>query len=178
MLMVREIERRDIQEINRWRADHVTVDFLGAPYRYIGPEVDEAWFDKYLEMRSSTIRCVTYDTQNADTPLCLTSLSNIDWVNRTATLQIQVGNEAARGKGVGSFSMKQMLKHGFNDMGLHRIELEVLESNDRARRLYEKSGFCYEGTKRQAVFKNGMYVNMLTMAILKDEWRERFQEGE
>ena len=49
MLELRELRRGDLAEVNRWRADRGRVGCLGASFRYIGPEVDESWFDAYLK---------------------------------------------------------------------------------------------------------------------------------
>ena len=55
-------------------------------------------------------------------------------------------------------------------MNLNRIELGVLESNTRALKLYEKVEFNREGVKRQSIYKNGKFVDMIMMAILKEEF--------
>ena len=46
MYRLRELERKDIPTINRWRNNPELVALLGAPFRYINSEVDEKWFDK------------------------------------------------------------------------------------------------------------------------------------
>ena len=48
MYKLRELRREDVAAINGWRADPELIGFLGAPFRFIGPEVDGAWFDSYL----------------------------------------------------------------------------------------------------------------------------------
>jgi RimJ/RimL family protein N-acetyltransferase len=63
------------------------------------------------------------------------------------------------------------LKYGFNTLNLNRIFLHVFETNPRAIRAYEKAGFSHEGRKRQAEFKNGTYVDILMMSVLKDEYQ-------
>lgn len=168
MLEMRELKRSDVLVINSWRADRDTINNLAAPFRFIGSEVDELWFDSYLQSRDRTIRCVTVEASSPNTPLCLTTLSGIDWINRSAVLHIMVAPGETRGKGVGTFSVQRIVEHAFFDMGLSRIELEVLEENTRARHLYEKLGFEYEGSRRAAVFKNGKYVDLLIMAKLQD----------
>ena len=54
-------------------------------------------------------------------------------------------------------------------MNLHRVELKVLASNERAQHVYEKCGFSKEGIIRKAVYKNGEFVDLLLYGILKDE---------
>lgn len=170
MFKLRELSRNDLATINSWRTDRETIACLGAPFRYIDREVDEAWFDSYLKNRSTTIRCVAIDADDPTTPLCLATLASINWVDRNCVFHIQV-SPSSRSKGVGSFAIEGMLNHAFYDLGLNRIELEVLESNERAQHLYKKAGFVVEGCKRQAVFKNGSFFNMLEMGLLRDEWK-------
>ncbi len=173
MYKLRELRREDVAAINGWRADPELIGFLGAPFRFIGPEVDEAWFDSYLSSRGSCIRCAVVEEGDPGTILGLVTLAGIDWVCRSAVLHIMIGEAQNRGKGMGSFAVEAMPEHAFDDMGLHRVELSVLASNARAKRLYEKEGFVLEGTKRRAAFKSGRYCDMDMMAILVDEWRLR-----
>ena len=170
MLKLRELERRDMSTINAWRSQASLIRLLGAPYRFIGPEIDETWFDSYLSARGNTVRCVTVD-DSEDVPLCLSTLSGIDWVNRSCIFSIMVGEDANRGKGIGTFSVNAMLDHAFDDLNLNRVELGVLEGNARARHVYEKCGFRIEGLKREATFKCGRYEDMLVMAVLRSEWK-------
>ena len=55
-------------------------------------------------------------------------------------------------------------------MNLNRIELGVLGSNISGLKLYEKVGFKREGVKRQSIYKNGKFVDVIMMAILKEEF--------
>ncbi|RGX80713.1 N-acetyltransferase [Collinsella sp. OF03-4AA] len=169
MLSIRELIREDVPVINGWRSSEELMSYLGAPYRFIGPDVDYRWFENYLNNRSNTIRCCVCEDGNAK-PLCLVTLAGIDWVSRNCELHIMVGNDENRGKGIGSFAVKKMIEHAFLDMNLRRIELTVLEDNARARLLYEKFGFQYEGIKRKAKYKHGRYVDMRLMALLKSDW--------
>ena len=172
MLELRELARGDLAAVKAWRADRDTVACLGAPFRYIGPEVDEAWFDSYMRGRANCVRCVVVDADDPAIPLGLATLASINWVHRTCTFHIQVSPEA-RGHGVGGFALDGMLRHAFRDLGLNRVELDVLETNVRARRMYERAGFMVEGTRRQAAFKDGAYVDMVQMGLLREEWESR-----
>ena len=82
-----------------------------------------------------------------------------------------IGNEEHQNKGLGTFAIREILKHAFMNMNLHRVELDVLADNLRARHLYEKMGFVLEGTKRKASFKDGDYRDVCMYAILKDDYK-------
>ena len=42
---LRELCRDDIEEINAWRNNREIVSNLGAPFRFINKNIDDAWFD-------------------------------------------------------------------------------------------------------------------------------------
>ncbi len=173
MYKLRELERGDLERINQWRNDPYLIACLGAPYRYINEDVDKAWYDKYLNTRNNSVRCAIVDEQ--DEILGLISLLDIDSVNRSAALHIMIGGAENRGKGIGSFAVRAMVEHAFLNLNLRRIELGVLETNLPAIRLYEKTGFVKEGIKRQSNYKNGKYVNMIMMGLLRDEFGGNLQ---
>ncbi len=169
MFKLRELEKKDLVQINKWRNDPELIELLGAPFRYINLEVDEKWYESYMANRSSCVRCAITEN-DSDEIIGLVSLVAIDYMNQSAQFHIMIGNEKNQGRGVGTFAVKKILNHAFNNMNLQRIELSVLENNERAKHLYEKCGFVYEGRKRKVRFKNGKFVDMLMYSILKDEF--------
>lgn len=173
MLKLRELARDDIKEINKWRASKELISCLGAPYRYINEDVDYNWFEAYMKNRNTSVRCIICDSADEEKPLGLISLVNINNINRSAELHIMIGNKENQGKGIGTFAVNAIVNHAFNDLNLRRIELGVLETNARAISLYKKCGFTQEGIKRQSHYKDGKYVNMILMAILKEDMDKR-----
>lgn len=166
---LREIEKKDIPEINAWRNKKDLINFLGAPFRYINEDVDNAWYASYMSNRSSCVRLAVIEN-DSDNIVGAVYLTSIDWLNRSAEFSIWIGLEGHRNKGLGNFVCKQMLSHAFKDLGMHRIYLSVLSKNSRARKLYKNMGFVEEGIQRQVVFKNGIYEDMILMSILAHEF--------
>ena len=97
-------------------------------------------------------------------------ISNIDWVNRTGTFNILVGNTSFQGKGLGYEASHLILNHGFNKLNLERIGLGVHENNDQAVRLYNKIGFKQEGVSRNAMKVGKKRYNTLQMGLLSEEY--------
>lgn len=139
MYRLREIDREDMIIINSWRSSKELIDYLGAPFRYINKEVDFKWFENYMQNRGTNIRCTILNEE--EQVLGLVSLTNIDRMNQTAVFHIMIGDSTHRDKGIGSYATNEILRHAFYDMNLNRVELTVLESNNRAIALYEKLGF-------------------------------------
>lgn len=168
MYRLRELERRDLETINKWRNDPNLIALLGAPYRYINLDVDIRWFENYMSNRGNAVRCAIVEDGKEDI-LGLVSLTDINFLNQSSILHIMIGDPQNQGRGVGSFAVQAMLDHAFYNMNLHRVELTVLESNTRAIHLYEKCGFSLEGKKREALYKNGRFVDVRMYSKLKAE---------
>ncbi|MCX4835122.1 GNAT family N-acetyltransferase [Streptomyces sp. NBC_01016] len=78
----------------------------------------------------------------------------------------------AHGRGLGTEATRLIVGYGFEELGLHRISLEVYASNPRARRAYEKVGFVAEGVLRDALLWDGERVDAVVMSVLAPEWFE------
>lgn len=95
--------------------------------------------------------------------------------NRSASLRIVINNKEDYNKGYGTESIILALNYAFGMLNLHRIELEVFPYNERAYHVYEKIGFIKEGVRRDGCFFNHKYYDTITMSILEDEFRNRYQ---
>lgn len=69
-----------------------------------------------------------------------------------------------RGQGIGRRLMEAALD-GARKIGLARVELEVYASNTAAIHLYEKAGFAREGRHARARLLDGVYDDVVTMAL-------------
>lgn len=90
--------------------------------------------------------------------------------NRSAMLTIFIGGPENWGLGYGTDAMRLALRQAFGSMDLVRVELHVFDFNERAIRSYEKVGFAWEGARRQALYRQGRYHDIIVMGILKEEF--------
>ena len=81
-----------------------------------------------------------------------------------------IGNREQWGKGYGREAMDLVLKYGFDELNLHRIQLTVFEYNERAIALYEKLGFRREGVFREFMQREGQRYDMYLYGLLRREW--------
>ncbi|KAH8994078.1 acyl-CoA N-acyltransferase [Lactarius akahatsu] len=88
--------------------------------------------------------------------------------NRDATLGISLGRRFM-GKGYGTEAMRWAIGYGFKELGLHRVQLTVNETNESALEAYRHAGFVEEGRLRKALWKGGKFVDIILMSILDDE---------
>ena len=78
-----------------------------------------------------------------------TRLQGLDETDRRARYAIGLLDSGRLGVGLGTEVTQAVLRYGFGDLGLHRIDLRVLAYNTRAIRCYLRCGFVEEGRERQ-----------------------------
>lgn len=99
------------------------------------------------------------------------ALMDLDQFNRSCGLRLWI--TGARDEGIGTRASRLAIDHAFEDVGLHRLSLEVYDHNPRARHIYESLGFVLEGTARDAFLLDGDWVDRHDMAVLAHEWESR-----
>jgi RimJ/RimL family protein N-acetyltransferase len=75
----------------------------------------------------------------------------------------------ARGRGIGTAAIIQLVEFGFVRRNLRRIHLQAIASNAGAIRAYEKAGFVVEGRQREHAWVRGRYEDIVRMGILRSE---------
>lgn len=75
-----------------------------------------------------------------------------------------------KGAGYGRAALK-LIKHVvFDKWKFHRLWLDVMEHNERARYLYKTEGFVEEGLLREAILKDGNHISLVLMSMLSQEY--------
>ncbi|GEL95531.1 GNAT family N-acetyltransferase [Cellulomonas composti] len=97
-------------------------------------------------------------------------LNEIDEVTRSANLRLAM-RPSYRGRGYGTEGILLVLGFAFDGLGLHRVELDVLAINARAKSLYENIGFRVEGRRRDAYRDGEGFCDAICMGMLEDEYR-------
>ncbi|MET3806818.1 RimJ/RimL family protein N-acetyltransferase [Nakamurella sp. UYEF19] len=96
------------------------------------------------------------------------SLPNFDSFARHAEAGIALV-PGARGRGIGTAAIAQLVDFGFFRCNLRRIHLQAIASNAGAIRAYEKAGFVVEGRLREHAWVRGAYEDIVLMGMLRSE---------
>jgi RimJ/RimL family protein N-acetyltransferase len=92
-------------------------------------------------------------------------LNDVDTGNRSCGFRTLIG-PAGRDRGLGSESTRLIVDYAIEQLGMHRVELEVYAFNPRAQRVYEKAGFVVEGRRRHALRFDDEWIDAITMAVV------------
>lgn len=98
-------------------------------------------------------------------------INDFDPHNESAGYRIWLAGPDHFNRGYGTEATRLVIDFAFERIGLHRLELEVFAFNPRARRVYEKCGFSFEGTLREALRWDGVFIDTHKMAILRTDPR-------
>lgn len=171
-IRLRAMERSDIPLFVEWLNDPEVLAglLLHLPLSQVA---EERWFEAMLE-RSAYEQPLSIEVQTEQGWQIIGNCGyhNLDWRSRSAELGIFIGEKRLWNRGYGTETMRLLLQHGFKTLNLNRIALDVYETNPRAIRSYEKAGFILEGRKRQGMYKDGHYIDVLIMSVLREEWDE------
>lgn len=102
----------------------------------------------------------------SERPLGSVYIRDIVRDHNKAEYGIFIGEDDARGRGVGTAAAKLMLRYCFEEEGLHRVYLRAFADNLQAIRSYEKAGFVREGLLRDDVRIDGEYRDIQWMAAV------------
>ena len=75
-----------------------------------------------------------------------------------------------KGRGYGREVLRAVKQMAFEELGAHRLWLDVMETNLRARRLYESGGFVAEGVLRECLRAEGGWESLVLMSLLEQEY--------
>jgi RimJ/RimL family protein N-acetyltransferase len=93
----------------------------------------------------------------------------INWMERPrfAWLRFALGEQ--RGRGHMKAALRALLSRLFEE-GLHRVDAEAYEENERSRRLMGSLGFVEEGRKREARFDGRRFTDVLAFGLLRRDF--------
>jgi diamine N-acetyltransferase len=172
----RGVERSDLPTFVTWLNDPAIKPGIMIHHPFSQAE-EENWYEEMIKLPVDQhvmgIEARETDTEDSEEQWKLIgslAFNQIDWRNRAAEFGIMIGDKTYWNRGYGTEAVRLLVNHGFTTLNLNRIFLRVYENNPRAIRAYEKAGFVHEGRLRQAEFRDGKYIDVLMMSVLKDEF--------
>lgn len=144
--------------ILRMRLDDTNYDFYQADADL---ESVKKWIGKNIANKDDYFIIL-----NDENPVGYCALYDYKLDKKSAMLSIGLYGKDARGRGIGTAAIKQLVKYGFEKRGLKSIRLLVSEGNPGAIKSYEKAGFLSFGTQPASRPYNGQMFDLRRMAIL------------
>jgi RimJ/RimL family protein N-acetyltransferase len=169
LVNLRAREMSDVERMTRWINDREVTRFMGARYPW-SAAAEEAFVGAKTTapMGYGDVSFAIETKDGVHIGSC--GLHDGSPENRAAILGIMVGEKEYWSKGYGTDAVATLVKFGFEEMNLNRIELHVFDFNVRAQASYRKCGFVEEGRMREAHYFEGVYCDIVVMGLLREDW--------
>jgi RimJ/RimL family protein N-acetyltransferase len=74
-----------------------------------------------------------------------------------------------RGHRIADEAARAFQRHLIEDLGFHRLQLEIYGFNERAQRHAERAGFTREGVRRKAYWRDDRWVDGVLFGLVEED---------
>jgi len=171
-VFISPINHDDYEVFTKWKNDLEDVVMMGWDRVSYGVLMEKNNLENIAKNPENYQMCIVL--KETEQLIGYISLFDVDNINRTAKLGMQVGEKEYRGKGYGEEALELILSFAFKMLNINNVMLFVYEFNDKAINLYKKVGFKEIGRRRQAFYVNRVYFDEIFMDILSDEYKCKY----
>ena len=167
-IYLRALELEDYKISSNWRKDDDIWEMVVGPKYNVSTEIEKKWIADTIFNKDKTILAICLNGSNKYIGNII--LSDIDWINRSASSSIMLGDKEEWNKGYAVEAEMLFLNFFFSERGLNRINCSILESNKASIKMHQKCGYKIEGTKRQAIYKGGQFIDLHILGLLREDF--------
>lgn len=160
----------DAEIYTKWMNDENVLKYIHQMHKLNNIQSEKEWIENNGKNGDYNFAIIKNDGEEL---LGNCGIMNINYIDRTATLGILIGEDINRNKGYGSEAIKLLTDYCFNVLNLHNINLNVFSFNERAIACYRKVGFKEYARRHEAYFFKGEYHDIISMEILEKDYRNK-----
>ncbi|MFB3814147.1 MAG: GNAT family N-acetyltransferase [Terriglobales bacterium] len=174
-VILRPLEPKDVESLYSFRNDWEVIQHLAGFSAGYSRQAMADWVQRHSNRHDEVLWAI----EATDTNTCIghVGLYQIDHRVGKAEFAIVLGDRNRWGKGLGRKISEAVVDWGFKQLNLHKVTLAVLTNNERAIHIYETLGFRREGVLRDEQFRDGRYLDLMLMSVLRQEWCARHAGG-
>jgi [ribosomal protein S5]-alanine N-acetyltransferase len=167
-LILREVTKADADDMLTYLSDPDVVKHMGLePFRSVEDAYDEiAWYESIVNNGTGIRWGITLKDDKRVIGSC-------GFLNRVLKhYRSEVGFELSKeywGKGIAREALEAVVKYGFKNMELERVEALIEPANLPSQRLVEKTGFQREGLLRHYEYTCGTFDDLYIYSLLKED---------
>lgn len=167
--ILRKFTKNDIDDLYEYASDNEVTQFLSwDTYKSIDMAVD--YIEKVLRKYSKN-EIAPWGIEWKENSKLIGSIDFVQYDRKNFSAEIgYVLNRKYWNKGIMTEVLKEIIKFGFDEMDLTRIETRLDSMNVASERVMQKNGLKYEGTLRKKEFLKNKFIDVKYYSILKDEY--------
>ena len=164
----RDLAEADAELVLRWRNSERVARFM-----YDNRPIQEAGHRAWLSRVIADESCRYWIVEHGGRDVGLVNIVDIDRRNGRCSWGFYLGEEDVP-VSVPIAVERRIMRITFVDLGLLKLECEVLDFNARVIKLHEKLGFVREGHFREFIRREDGVFDVIRLGILKSEWEARY----
>lgn len=159
------IEEQHLQQILDWRTSEQVTQFMYTDIEY-SLENQKKWLKKIRTDENGRYFLMEY----RDELIGFISLTDIQWQHKRATWNFYIGN--MKYAMLAGFLGAYMYNYAFDELGLEKLNGEVMDINEGVRKLHAKQGAREVGMLERHICKNGVWHDVYLFEMTKERWLE------
>jgi RimJ/RimL family protein N-acetyltransferase len=168
---LRAPELADVPDLHRWSNDPEIWNMLGGWHFPYSTRSTEDWV-KSRKDNNLVEHVFCIDTPNEGI-IGTANIISIDWKNKNAFHGMMIGEANLRGKGYGIDALMVIMRYAFMELGLNRLDTEIINYNARSLKFYlGKGGWKQEGVRRDWFYRNGQYYDKVLIGVTRQNYLE------
>lgn len=172
-IYLRALELDDYKTSIHWRKDEEITKMVGGNKYYVSSEREKQWVQNAIFDNNKLVLAICLKENNKYIGNIM--MQDVDIINRSCTLPIMIGDKQEWNKGYATEAVMMMMRFAFEERGMERIWVNILESNATSINTQKKCGLKLEGVMRNCVYKEGKFHNMVLLSILREEFDEVYK---
>lgn len=169
-LIIREYRRSDLEDFLRViRQPEIYATTYGIPRDYSRRR--GKWWLRTVKMNTRLGSAFEFGVflKDGEKYIGNVGLINISGAHNHADISYYIDRDYMN-MGYATEASRAMLRYGFGELGYHKISGVCMSCNPASRRVMEKLGMRFEGTLRDDMYKDGKYVGIDRLSLLRDEY--------
>ena len=168
-ILLRPLTKNDMTPVYlQWLNDEEVTRFNSHATFPNTQEKMEAYYNSLQDNNRNVVLGIIDKTTNRH--IGNVALQQINWVSKNAEFAILLGDKEFWGKGMGEEAAVLIVTYGFERLNLHRIFCGTIQGNEGMKKLAKKLHMTEEGIRREAIYKNGTYLDIIEYGVLKEEF--------
>ncbi|MCJ8191968.1 GNAT family N-acetyltransferase [Sphingomicrobium aestuariivivum] len=173
-VVLRAIEQDDLPALHRWANEPEIQSLLGGWHFPVSMQDQQRWFEA-LSVNSLNQRFAITTAENG--LVGTANIVSIDWQNRNAFHGMLLGDADLRGTGVALDTVMTVMRYAFEELGLHRLDGDMIATNERSIDFYlRKCGWVEEGRKSGWYYRGGERHDKVVVGITADQYSAHVEE--
>ena len=166
---LRPMKPKEVELIYKWANNPDVMPYWYGKRKSL-KQIKDDWRPHYFSDRNPySGRCFVIVADNK--PIGMINYNKIDRENKSADIDIIIGQKENWDKGYGTDALKTFINYLFRKFKLNRIWLGTYVFNLRAVSAYKKAGFKKEGILREDALINGKFIDSFIFSILRKEFK-------